>query len=213
MSERRVSRAILHVEKAIREYSREEIARMSNEERFVLVDELTKSVKEWRKRAKFDPLTGLYRREVVEEIINRAIAFHKEGKCDLAKSRLCVVMYDLVDFSRFNNGADMGVGDYFLCQFKEEFAKHVRNVDVFGRWGGDEFVQFSLGITRERIMQVLGSINADLRLMSQHKGIGGNPLVARCGWAFYEAGDTAATMAIRASAMIAKRKRREKMPA
>lgn len=52
----------------------------------------------------------------------------------------CVVMLDLNLFKTVNDKHGHVAGDDLLKKFADELQKNVRNDDLVGRWGGDEFV-------------------------------------------------------------------------
>jgi len=55
---------------------------------------------------------------------------------------LTVVLADLDDFKRINDGFGHHAGDHALRAFGELLRDHVRDVDVAGRIGGEEFAVF-----------------------------------------------------------------------
>jgi diguanylate cyclase (GGDEF)-like protein len=78
-----------------------------------------------------DTLTGLANRRGVETRMEWGI---KLGRT------FCVVMLDLNLFKRVNDKHGHVAGDDLLKKFAEELKKNVRNDDLVGRWGGDEFI-------------------------------------------------------------------------
>jgi diguanylate cyclase (GGDEF)-like protein len=92
---------------------------------------------EMRRQATTDELTTLVNRrrfiEALEVELERARMFG---------TPLTVVLADLDDFKRINDGFGHHAGDYALRAFGELLRDHVRDVDVAGRIGGEEFAVF-----------------------------------------------------------------------
>jgi diguanylate cyclase (GGDEF)-like protein len=92
---------------------------------------------EVRRQATTDELTALVNRrrfiEALELELERAKMF---------RTPLTVVLADLDDFKRINDSFGHHAGDYALRAFGELLRNHVRDVDVAGRIGGEEFAVF-----------------------------------------------------------------------
>ena len=70
----------------------------------------------------------------------------------------CVVMLDLNLFKKVNDKYGHVAGDDLLRQFSEELKRNVRDDDLVGRWGGDEFVvvlnrDLNVGMSQVRRMR------------------------------------------------------------
>lgn len=78
-----------------------------------------------------DTLTGLANRRGVEARMERHVTLGR---------MFCVVMLDLNLFKTVNDKHGHVAGDDLLKKFADELQKNVRNDDLVGRWGGDEFV-------------------------------------------------------------------------
>jgi len=87
------------------------------------------------RQALLDGLTGLANRRSVEETLRAEVA--RSRRFD---DKLCVVMADLDDFKQVNDTYGHPVGDDGLRLFAETLRATVREMDVAGRWGGEEFV-------------------------------------------------------------------------
>jgi diguanylate cyclase (GGDEF)-like protein len=87
-------------------------------------------------KARHDDLTGVYNR--------RALMFAMEESKQRANASgeplsICVIDLDL--FKRYNDEFDHLSGDRVLQSFAQAAQDGLRSTDVFGRYGGDEFVQ------------------------------------------------------------------------
>ena len=81
-----------------------------------------------------DGLTGVY--------VRRHLAERLEGEMDRAKRfgvKLSFLMIDVDDFKHFNDHYGHLVGDVVLRQVAETVQKNIREVDLAGRYGGEEF--------------------------------------------------------------------------
>jgi diguanylate cyclase (GGDEF)-like protein/PAS domain S-box-containing protein len=91
--------------------------------------------RELEKRATIDTLTGLYNRRRLEEI---AAQFVREAI--RYKTPLSVVMFDLDHFKLVNDRHGHDVGDQVLSSVSKRVLGVMRETDILGRWGGEEFV-------------------------------------------------------------------------
>jgi diguanylate cyclase (GGDEF)-like protein len=85
--------------------------------------------------ARIDPLTGVHSRraftEAVEVEIQRALRYGLP---------LSIIMIDLDHFKAVNDTYGHATGDAVLASFANVISQEVREVDVIGRYGGEEFL-------------------------------------------------------------------------
>jgi diguanylate cyclase (GGDEF)-like protein len=86
------------------------------------------------RQAMVDSLTGLANRRSLEESLRSELA-----RATRFTDTVCVVLADLDDFKRVNDQYGHAAGDEVLIAFAEALRKTVRESDVAGRWGGEEF--------------------------------------------------------------------------
>lgn len=97
-------------------------------------------IAELRELATTDPLTGLAnRRRVLEELETGIARASRTGE------PLAVVMIDLDGFKRINDERGHPAGDLILRKTAAALRGVVRQGDVLGRYGGDEFVLVAHG--------------------------------------------------------------------
>jgi diguanylate cyclase (GGDEF)-like protein len=85
--------------------------------------------------ATHDELTGLSnRRQILAELAAHALRQSRGGPA------FYVVMADLDHFKRINDAYGHAVGDDALTTFARVAQEQLRNTDVVGRWGGEEFL-------------------------------------------------------------------------
>lgn len=85
--------------------------------------------------ARTDSLTGLYNRRALNEHLRRVAASARRRV-----EPLSVLMIDLDRFKETNDGFGHEAGDRVLCTVADCLRDGVRGDDVYGRWGGDEFL-------------------------------------------------------------------------
>lgn len=105
---------------------------------FIIATDITASKRqeiELRKKATVDELTGLLNRAECH-----AIAERKLEQCALAGSPLSVIMIDLDFFKEINDTHGHAAGDMVLREFARTLAAVIRDEDVAGRVGGEEFL-------------------------------------------------------------------------
>jgi len=90
---------------------------------------------ELERLASVDPMTGLLNR--------RAFLVALERECSRAeryRSGLSLLLFDLDRFKSVNDTYGHDVGDRVICRFAELVHSTLRDIDVSGRWGGEEFI-------------------------------------------------------------------------
>jgi diguanylate cyclase (GGDEF)-like protein len=96
-----------------------------------------------------DPLTGLFNRRVLDEILARELA-----RADRAHSRLGVAMIDIDHFKGFNDQFGHKAGDVVLKSVCDQIARMLRRSDLACRYGGEEIVVLLPDIDAENGMKV-----------------------------------------------------------
>jgi diguanylate cyclase (GGDEF)-like protein len=127
---------------------------------------LSISLEKMTRLAKTDQLTG---------ILNRREFFRQAGKRLKQNSEGTMLMIDLDDFKRINDTYGHAIGDMALKSLVQTIKSCIRESELFGRIGGEEFAVFlPLGLhdgykRAETIRQAVSQIrfireNVDLRL-------------------------------------------------
>ncbi len=86
-------------------------------------------------RSMTDPLTGLYNRRSMEQLLQREVALS-----DRYQHPLSLVMIDLDRFKLVNDDHGHAAGDHLLRSFADCVRMTLRKTDLAFRYGGDEFV-------------------------------------------------------------------------
>ena len=82
-----------------------------------------------------DPLTGIFNRRKLHEVLRYEI-----GRKYRYKSDLSIVMCDIDYFKKINDEFGHHAGDNVIKLITKLINKNIRKPDIFARWGGEEFV-------------------------------------------------------------------------
>ncbi|WP_296751854.1 GGDEF domain-containing protein [Roseiflexus sp.] len=137
-----------------------------------------------------DTLTSLPNRRRLYEDVYRLIAL-----AERYGQEFCVCLFDLDHFKRLNDTHGHLVGDQVLQEVAQVARLHLRAADLFGRWGGEEFVvllpQTRLSDAQTALERVRLALHT-IALPSVH------PITASFGIAAYLPGDTSESLLHRA---------------
>jgi diguanylate cyclase (GGDEF)-like protein len=97
--------------------------------------QLLKKNKELKKLANFDSLTGVYNRGFFLNLASKYFDIAKRNN-----TSLYIISFDLDHFKNINDTYGHAMGDDVLKAFTNIVTPYMRNSDVFGRVGGEEFV-------------------------------------------------------------------------
>jgi diguanylate cyclase (GGDEF)-like protein len=101
----------------------------------IYVEERELMVQELRRLASTDGLTGIYNRSKIEQILTIEVLRARRYKHPLS-----VIIADIDHFKIVNDTYGHNVGDVVLTGIASMLKEHVREVDLVGRWGGEEFL-------------------------------------------------------------------------
>lgn len=90
---------------------------------------------ELRRLATTDPLTGAHNRRFFLERTQ-----HEAARCRRYDHDLCLLMLDVDDFKAVNDTHGHAAGDHVLRMIAKVCKAQLRETDVFGRFGGEEFI-------------------------------------------------------------------------
>jgi diguanylate cyclase (GGDEF)-like protein len=130
-----------------------------------------------------DPLTKLWNRRHILSHIEQGLAWLNRGR------PMAIVMIDLDQFKRVNDTRGHLEGDQVLQSVADALRRSTREVDVAGRYGGDEFV-IVLQDTNQEEGRVAGN-----RFVTAIREVGmkfdsENPVTASAGLSIARPGDT-----------------------
>ena len=86
-------------------------------------------------KATHDTLTGIYNRQKLEDTFARLCRYS-----DRRKEQVGLIMFDIDHFKKINDTYGHDIGDRVLASIATLVGRHIREYDIFGRWGGEEFM-------------------------------------------------------------------------
>ncbi|MCT7639078.1 diguanylate cyclase [Aliarcobacter butzleri] len=106
-----------------------------------------------------DNLTKLYNRvkldKSLQEEMNRSLRYN---------TNFSIILLDIDYFKKVNDNFGHQVGDEVLIESAQVLSKNIRNVDILGRWGGEEFLVICPETKIEDAIKVASHINAAIKL-------------------------------------------------
>lgn len=97
--------------------------------------ELSEANEKLQKLSTTDSLTGCFNRLKIEEFLEHHMALYARHK-----QVFSIILCDIDYFKQVNDRYGHLVGDAILIGMVKLFQERLRNTDVLGRWGGEEFV-------------------------------------------------------------------------
>ncbi|WP_234117293.1 sensor domain-containing diguanylate cyclase [Clostridium hydrogenum] len=82
-----------------------------------------------------DDLTGLYKRNYIDKVLDRAMVGYMEKD-----EKFSVIMFDIDYFKKINDNYGHLIGDDVLVVVSNIIKKNIRKTDYAGRYGGEEFI-------------------------------------------------------------------------
>ncbi|WP_152017985.1 diguanylate cyclase [Aliarcobacter butzleri] len=122
-------------------------------------EELLAKNEELLKLSITDNLTKLYNRvkldKSLQDEINRSQRYNKN---------FSIILLDIDYFKKVNDNFGHQIGDEVLIESAQVLSKNIRNVDILGRWGGEEFLVICPETKIEDAIKVASHINAAIKL-------------------------------------------------
>jgi diguanylate cyclase (GGDEF)-like protein len=111
-----------------------------------------------------DSLTGLLKHSLIKQEVDRELA-----RCRRSGHSSCVVMLDLDHFKRVNDTWGHGQGDIVIRTLANLLRNRLRESDVIGRYGGEEFLLILPDCQPEvaaKLIEAIGKSFADLLFLA-----------------------------------------------
>lgn len=132
--------------------------------RSVDITEREKDREELEKQSKIDSLTKTFSRVYVNEVINQKIEALLSWRDDAVLRDLSLVFIDLNGFKQVNDIYGHDAGDIVLEGVSSFIASKIRkDIDIFGRWGGDEFIILYPNIKGELAKKLINKIQDQIK--------------------------------------------------
>lgn len=143
-----------------------------------------------QRQALVDSLTGLANRRLCEAALEKEIA-----RAERFSEPLALVLADLDDFKRINDAYGHPAGDEVLREFASTLQDCIREIDLAGRWGGEEFIVVLPGTDLEGGVRLAERIRAALAKRDAVSPTGDRlSTTASFGVAYYEGSGTPADL-------------------
>jgi len=154
--------------------------------RHKLVMQLQKREAQLAEMALFDALTGVYNRHGLNELMKKRIT-----ACQQHHTPAVMLVLDLDHFKELNDTFGHPFGDTVLHQVGETLNDIVRDNDIAGRWGGDEFIVLLTRCQLEDATHIADRIRIKLKHRNER-------IQCSIGLSELQAGDTLETFMARA---------------
>ena len=152
-----------------------------------------------------DSLTGLYNRRKLDQSIQKAMLSHPDP-CPYTS----VILFDLDYFKQVNDTYGHLRGDQVLQEFAQMITKFLKDDEIAGRWGGEEFLMLStrdgkqvaeqlrLALQQKNLAQV-GTLTASFGVATIDKYASAQLLIKAVDKALYKAKDQGRNQVVEAS--------------
>lgn len=100
-------------------------------------------------QAMHDPLTGILNRRAILDALSRELARARRQHVGLA-----IGICDIDHFKKINDTYGHPVGDEVLCGLVRTMESNLRQYDLLGRFGGEEFLVLTPGVTENDVITV-----------------------------------------------------------
>ena len=143
-----------------------------------------------------DELTGLYnRRQLIAELDTAITQANTQG------TTFCLAVIDVDHFKDINDRHGHLVGDMILREFARIARDSVRDSDVLGRYGGDEFMQILRDTELKGAVMHAERLRVHAHFLEVHSVMPEKSISLSIGIAQYRAGETADSLIERADAV------------
>jgi len=105
-----------------------------------------------------DGLTNLYNHQYINELLELEI-----DKANNLNTSICLLMLDIDFFKRVNDNFGHQIGDKVLVTLSNLIELNVGELDLVGRYGGEEFIVVLPGITLDKAHQIANKIRLSIQ--------------------------------------------------
>lgn len=93
-----------------------------------------------------DKLTGLYNRHYIDSVLD-----NMQKMLNRYDTNYALILLDIDDFKDVNDTYGHNIGDMVLKDFSTLLKNSIRETDILGRWGGEEFLLIVPNATKDSI--------------------------------------------------------------
>ena len=154
-------------------------------------------LQQFEEKAIRDELTGLYNRRQLQTELNDAITLANAHGVPF-----CLSLIDVDHFKDINDRYGHLVGDLILREFARIASDSIRDSDVVGRYGGDEFMQILPDTELKGAVMHAERLRVHAHFLNLHNVMPQKSISLSIGVAQYRQGESAATLIERADAAL-----------
>jgi diguanylate cyclase (GGDEF)-like protein len=137
--------------------------------------------------AMMDPLTGVFNRRYLDEVLPKEV-----NRAERLKHELAFAMIDVDGFKSVNTQFGHVVGDQVLTEVARLLKAHLRLSDSIIRYGGDEFLVLMSDTDEQGAQIAVDRLQERVDLWNRAGAIPGYKMSLSCGVAVFSKGATAA---------------------
>jgi diguanylate cyclase len=140
------------------------------------VEQLRNEIEQHRREALIDPLTGLFNRRAMEQLLGEHLASSEDA--------IAMLVLDIDHFKNVNDTYGHAVGDVVLRHVADAIRKCIRGEDIAVRYGGEEFVILLPRTTLQGAMIVAETLRhrvEEMRLVRRQDNLRLAPITASLG--------------------------------
>lgn len=113
---------------------------------------------EMKRLSREDPLTGVLNRRKLEDAIKEEIKYgSKRG------TQFSILFLDIDNFKEFNDKYGHSKGDEILIEYSQFIRNSLRSEDLFGRYGGDEFLAVLKRTDKKQAARIASRMKEDIK--------------------------------------------------
>ncbi len=119
------------------------------------IRKLKKEIEHLQQLAYKDELTNLYNRrgfkEGTEKFLSELVwaKKHPDHRKSIFIKNFSIILFDIDDFKKINDSFGHQTGDSVLSRIGATMLENVRDIDLAGRWGGEEIILGLVGASEE----------------------------------------------------------------
>jgi len=144
-----------------------------------------------------DSLTAIYNRSRFEHVLGTWIK-------NMRHNPISLLLFDIDDFKKVNDRFGHTVGDQVIVGITEVISAHIRDEDMFARWGGEEFVLLFSNTGIERASELAERLR---RLVEVNPHVEAEKVTISIGVAEYQQGESITEFVNRADEKMYEAKR------
>ena len=153
-----------------------------------------KTEKELKKLVYLDFLTSIYNRNMLDISLEKEIALSNRYEKPMS-----MIFFDIDMFKHVNDTYGHKKGDIILEDLTKLISSNIRHSDIFGRWGGDEFLLILPNTAKKEAQKLSVKF---YNLIKTHTFKVDTPITCSFGVTEYQVGDTPKEMIVRAEKLL-----------